>query len=454
MIPRLLLSLLLLSAPAYGASKIEWRSTAEAAFEEAKRDGKVVFVAINMDGERANDEMVAKHYQDSTIAKLAKLTVPLFASKEEHDSGDRPCPRGDVVTCAEHQKVEKEVRKRYLQTQNDSTIAPQHLWIGPDGTLLLSVPYQISTGEMEWCFVTAIKQVDPQFKWTPSGSARAPRRLVTGDVIATALDTARPPPTKKEVQALIEEMRKERRPWDRRGDILRILLSDEKEAIDYAKTIVTSRGRGGRFGGGGDDRAMRWKAELIHAIGQYSPPDYWEILPTLLIDSQVTIRSEAAVALEQLAAPKALSELNKAYKKEEEFAVRKELIRAIASCGRSGKATRTVTMTALKGKEEELRPYAMVGVAYLEDRKAVLETVRDGLLHESPAVRATAAWVIGIRRETELQSVLETALESETDFDVKGALEAVKGVLAGGEAGPLDAVLRQFAGSEIARDRV
>src|SRR5690606_38460834 len=122
--------------------------------------------------------------------------------------------------------------------------------------------------------------------------------------------------------------------------------------------------------------------------------------------------------------------------------------------GRAGKATKTVTKTALKSKEDAIRPYAMVGVFYLEDRKEVEETLRAGLLSELPAVRGAAAWVVGARREEALLSTLETALESETDFDVKEAFEAVKAVLGGGEAGPLDAVLRRFANSDIPRDRV
>ena len=88
------------AAPTARAAQIEWRADAAAAFDEAKRDGKVVFVAINMDGARANDEMIRSHYADAGVRKLAAHTVALFASKHDHASRTSACSRSSPTRFA------------------------------------------------------------------------------------------------------------------------------------------------------------------------------------------------------------------------------------------------------------------------------------------------------------------------------------------------------------------
>ena len=466
----LILVLWFAASPTAAPARIEWLPSLDAALEEAKRDGKPVFIAINMDNERANDEVIRQHYKDPTLIKLASRTAALFASKHDHGSGERPCARSGVVTCAQHMQAEKQMRQRFLESQGDSTIAPQHLWISPAGSVILSVPYRISKGEMEWCFVSALRAVDSKFSWKLSGAARAPKRLVMGGVSATSLDlAATPPPTKKEVEQIIEELRKVRRPWESNSDVLRLILSSDKKAIDYIRTLLSGRtgGRGGRGGGGGGGGGgeggeggegggggQNWKGTLLHSIGRYAPEEYWEIVVPCLSDNNVMVRREASVAIEQLAAPKALGELTKRFQQEEEVDVQKELIRAIGSCGRATtKGVKMVTQQANKAKNPLVRINAVVAAALLEDREAVLDLAKSGLLSELGGVRAVAGYLIAIRREGELKPLLESALAGETDASIKAALEAARNVLNGAPVTELDPVLRDFAASDILRDR-
>lgn len=441
-------------------SRIEWSASVDAAFAVAKPDNRPVFVAINMDGERANDEAVKTLYSDPVIVKLAERCVSLFASRFDH-AGDRACPRAGVVSCADHIAVEKEIRKRYLEKQGTQVVAPQHLWLAPDGTILLSVPYRVTEGELEWCFVTALKRVDASFEWTLSASARAPKRLVTGGVSGADEPLAgAAPPTVKELEQLIDELKKDSRPWESLDKLYRILLSGDKQAIDYVRSLLTSGGgggRGGRGGGGGGAGGGprgQWKANLVHAIGRFSPVEYWEIVVPLLADPDLTLRRETAVALEQLAAAKALGELQKRLKKEEEVDAQKELIRAIASCGRDGKGIKQVAQVARKDADEVVRANAFVGAAYFEDRDAFIELARSGLLDPIAAVRAAAAYSVAIRRETALRQLIEEVIAGETDVSLKDALEASLRVLDGAPATELDSLLRDYARSDIARDRV
>ncbi len=454
----LVIALLASSAPA--ADTFQWLPSLDAALEAAKLEKKPVFIAINMDGERANDEMVRSYYTDPALKKVAAKTAAVFASKHDHDGGTRPCPRAGVVTCADHMAIEKEMRKRFMPNQEGDVVAPQHIWVDPEGKIILSVPYKITKGEMEWCFAAALRAVDPEVSLPSSGNTHAPRRVVMGGVAASTPDLAAPPPTKNEVTEIIEALRKERRPWEMQGEILKLLRSDDKRAIDFVKTLVLARGggRGGRGGGGGGGGegglAMRWKATLLHEIGRYSPEEYWEIVVPVLGDNEVLIRREASVALEQLASPKALADLTKQFGKEEDPEVQKELIRAIASCGRAGKSSRVVLQHATKARNDLLRVNAMIGAALLEDREVVLELASSGLLSEVPGVRAAAAYVIAVRREDSLKTALADAASTESDPAVKGALDAAVAVMKGGAVTELDPILRDFAKSDIPRDRL
>ncbi|MDP6384773.1 MAG: hypothetical protein QGI93_01120, partial [Planctomycetota bacterium] len=71
---------------------IEWQASYELALTKAKAENKVVFVAVNMDGERANERMVREVYRDKVITKLAGETINLVSSNNTHGSG-KTCSR-------------------------------------------------------------------------------------------------------------------------------------------------------------------------------------------------------------------------------------------------------------------------------------------------------------------------------------------------------------------------
>lgn len=452
-----------LPSPSAVAADIAWHASVDEAFAAALERKAPVFVAINMDGERANDEAVETLYREKTIVDLAGLTAPLFASRFDHDGGDRSCRRAPgSTTCDAHRAIEKEIRKRYLMDQGDQVIAPQHLWLAPDGTVLLSVPYRVSEGELEWCFVEALKRLDPSFSRALSPSARAPKRLLVGGVRQGAEDGAGPVLSKKEVLALIEELKKipPRELMDRVDDIVNVLRSDEKAAIDYVDGLLSAGGGGAGRGGRGPGAGLagllvQRKVRLLQSIGRLSPPAYHEIVEPLLGDDAPELRANAAVTLELLAAPKSLGALTKAWKKEEDPTVRRELARAIGSCGRDGKGESTLRKAWDSRREDvQVRASAVVGVGHLEDRDAVLEVARSALFAADPEVRVAAACVVGVRREEGLRAVLEEVRGSEADEGVKKAFDAALEALKGGDAGPLETFLREATGSDLPRDRI
>ena len=86
MTPPLLAALLLAILP--GADSIAWQPSLEAALERARAENRPVLLAVNMDGERANDLLAEEVYTDATIAELAALCACVVASATEHRTGD------------------------------------------------------------------------------------------------------------------------------------------------------------------------------------------------------------------------------------------------------------------------------------------------------------------------------------------------------------------------------
>ena len=68
---------------------ISWQTDFDKAMALAKAEKKVVFIAINMEGERANEEAVRVHYKDSRILSLSKSTINLFATADRGEKGKR-----------------------------------------------------------------------------------------------------------------------------------------------------------------------------------------------------------------------------------------------------------------------------------------------------------------------------------------------------------------------------
>ena len=67
-----------LGAPA--ANDIQWQSSFEKTLEKAAAEKKVVFLAVNMDGEKANERMLEKVYTEKSVVELSKQTLNIVAS--------------------------------------------------------------------------------------------------------------------------------------------------------------------------------------------------------------------------------------------------------------------------------------------------------------------------------------------------------------------------------------
>ncbi len=405
---------------------IRWTPSFDDALAAAKAENKVLMLAFNMAGERANDELVADHYKDATLARLSLHTVNVFCSVAAE-------PRVPGVTPSQQQAAEQEARLQVLKIgPGEDVIAPQHVFLDPNGTVLSSVAYRVTKGELEWVWVDAIRKVDAKFEWQLSPGARAPGRLGFG---AVERGQNKPPPTKAQVADALKELKKSR------GGMLRnlqsfelVMRSDEPEAIAYVDATLKAIPPG-------------FVANTIETIGQISPKAYHAVVTPYLGDRDENVRYAAAAAIEHIAEPKALPATMKQWKVERVDRVRGRLLRALASSAPSDKETiAQIDKVLAKEPSPDVRAHAVLALAMVEDKAKVHEGLALALRDKSAKVRATVAFALASRREATFSDRLEEAASNEDDAETKAWIDEAVKVVRGGDGSAFKNFLERVLG--------
>jgi hypothetical protein len=457
----LLSATLLVSADDAG---MEWQAEYAAAFELAKEKDTIVFLAVNMDGERANDNAAKKLYKDKVITELAAGTVNLVASKFVH-SKSGACPRLGAITCEQHQKVDIRARSAIFNPEGDAeVIAPHHVFLDKEGKVLLSVPYEVRAQELAWCFTTALRLAYPEGEFPFSKGARAPKRLVMGDVTKGAgADTIRPL-TEDELEQTLKALNATIDFGERARLVYSLIATDHPDAIEAVQreliTATVGGGRGGRGAlaglGGGLDRLNEAKRILIHRMGIYSPSSYWvALVPQLTVDDE-GVRLESAVALEQMAVPDSLKELKKTFKKEESDAVRRAMVRAMGTAGASDSSTRkTLSSLAKSDKDQPLQLNATFALGNQGADKSVRKLFEAAIADKKSG--PTQALILGIAfaRNESLTDLLEGFGTEQGDWskEIWECVEAARAVFDGGNLSVLRGQIQRVCGDTVERER-
>jgi hypothetical protein len=444
------------------AGAIEWQTEYAGAFELAKERDTIVFLAVNMDGERANDTAAKKLYKDKTIVGLAAGTVNMIASKFVHTKSGA-CSRFGTISCAEHQKVDIKARGAIFNPDGDAeVIAPHHVFLDKDGKVLLSVAYGVQNSELAWCFTTAQRLAYPDREVPFTKGARAPKRLVMGDV-ARGAGGAALPLTEEQLEKTIDDLNSAKRFEDRARFVYMLLATDHPDAIKAVERELISAsagggGRGGGMGGGADgvSRLTKAKQDLIHRIGIFSPASYWSALTPQLFVQEALTRQETAVALEQLAVADSLKDLRKAFKKEENVDVRRAMVRAMGSAGAGDSSTRkALTALAKSNKDQNLQLNAIFAIANQGDDKGVRKLF-EGILADGK-VGPPQALVLGIAfaRNESLKDLLDTfpAEQGGLSKDMWDCVVAARAVFEGGNLSLLRSAIERVCGGTLERER-
>lgn len=453
------------------AKDIAWSPAYGAALETARDAGKVVFVAVNMDGERANDRMVKDVYCDKRIVGLTEGTVNLLASVAIHKKSGS-CSRFGGLTCEQHRFVDIDVRTNLLKADaSGAVVSPQHVFLSPQGDIILSVPYEMTSGELEWCFLEALSTLDPQVSPKSSRTARKPRRLIMGDVIANGGGVAKPV-TREEALELIAELKKGNVGGDtnRNSMMARLITADEPEARDYVLSMLRAGGAGGGGrGGGGARNGDRRRGELMRQIGLLSPPTYWELCAEFADGGTASVMREAVVALEQLASKESLPMLTKTLRRASDPMAKKNLLRAIGSSARGDKGARKDLLKASVDKKNSLvRANALLAMGWLDADEEVKERLGEAALPATlgakakikpekvaPSERLAAVVAMGLSRQADWKELLDAiALDENEGPELREAAKSAAEVIGGAPYSQLRAALMEAGADEIPRDRL
>ncbi|MCP4093551.1 MAG: HEAT repeat domain-containing protein [Planctomycetes bacterium] len=442
---------------------LEWQGEYAAAFELAKEKDTIVFLAVNMDGERANDNAAKKLYKNKVITELAEGTVNLVASKFVH-SKSGACPRLGGVTCEQHQRVDIKARGAIFNPDGDAeVIAPHHVFLDKEGTVLLSVPYEVRAEELAWCFTTALRLAYPEGEFAFTKGARAPKRVVMGDVTKGAgADTIRPL-TEDELEETLKALQATINFGERARLVYSLIATDHPDAIEAVeRELITASIGGGRSGrglgglGGGLDRLNEAKRTLIHRMGIYSPSSYWEALVPQLSGDDEGVRLESAVALEQMAVPESLKELRKTFKKEESDAVRRAMVRAMGTAGAGDSGTRKALSSLAKSdKDQPLQLNAIFGLGNQGADKSVRKLFEAAIAEKKSG--PTQALVLGIafaRNETLIDLLVGFGAEQgDWSKEIWECVEAARAVFDGGNLSGLREHIQRVCGDTVERER-
>ena len=451
---------------------IQWEESFDLALERADKEGKVVFIAVNMDGEAANERAVKSVYTDRAVAALTEHTANVIASADRH-SRSGVCKRFGCTSCDAHQEMDMDVRERVLKPDaTGAVIAPQHVFLSPAGDVLLSVPYEVSAKELAWCFGEAFERAGVTDAPDVPAGARRPRRLIIGDVASLGRRN-RAPLTKEAVEELIALLRKGTERSDRNSNIQHLATADEDAAREYVLSLLRSgggRGGGGRRGrGGGRNGSERERAALLRWIGTASPVSYAEVVEPFIGAGTVEARSEAIVALEQLASEDSVKALLGALKKAKDETIEKNLLRATGACGPEDRKVRSALLKASEDVKNPLaRQNALLALGWAESDEGVSERLRQAVLPEEFAKKAkigpdritelereAAVVAMGISRDEAWTEMLtEIRDDEEEPQELRDAASASLEVIAGGEYRLLRDALMRAGSDEIPRDRL
>lgn len=458
--------------PGVRADAIAWEPTYEAAVARSAEEARVLVVAVQLVGEVASRRMMDDVYTDDTVAELCERTVCLGTSNAYQVGDEDFLAYFNAPSVEAARATDIAVREKVLVPDEDGyVVAPQHVFLAPDGEVLMSVPYEISAAELEWCLVEAILAVDPQADVERSGRARAPRRLVSGKVAKES--EAPPPPTPPDDKELAELLRQvdDLEGADLMDALERIMLSDARKALkEIEKQVRLSNNRGG----GGVNRRT-----LLRRVGERSPEPYWELVAAELDHKQQAVRNEAAVALEQLGSSDAQSDLVKRLGREDDALVRKNLARALGASGYdSARARRELIRVARKDDDALVRVNAVLAIGQLtahdESREYLAQVMIEGEERERAAALVAVAWARDpywarllsllvapdeidkdTARPLDANDVAALAeVFAEPSGRVADALATCRAVLGGAPVTALAPSVRQLGGDEVPRRRL
>jgi tetratricopeptide (TPR) repeat protein len=120
-----------------------WQRSLEDALQLVEETGKPLLICVNMDGEAASESLARSRYRDPEFAALVEGFIPIIASPSRHQPVDHDSrgwrlvdPRFGRLVESEHLQIEPKLYEAYF---NGRRVAPRHVGVAPDGTILFDL---------------------------------------------------------------------------------------------------------------------------------------------------------------------------------------------------------------------------------------------------------------------------------------------------------------------------
>lgn len=378
-----------------------WAASIDAGLADAKAKGQALMVALNMDKERGNQQMVDEVYTSPEFHEASKHCVVAIASLFQHptkrDARGAVCARFGSVTCAQHQAIEKTLRQDWLgRGPKDDVESPRHVFVAPSGKILFQRVWTVDAPTLAALMQRASELCTPD-------------RLAKWDTVDGRLERAADPiPAVREI-ALAE------------------LIAANDPAIDdrlikLAKAPNTTPGVAGA---------------IYAAFVAAESPERRKLGTSGLADRQADVRVQVAHALEKLTPDDFLPPLLAQAAKEKDDRARGEMYRALGVLGGAPKKDPRVEKLLLKAvstSADGARLHAAVAIAPWASVSAVKSELRKIVMQgDSQDLRSSAIWALGYSEDKGIAEEFGKLREGLTlrDWKVRMALESAQAKLNG-----------------------
>jgi HEAT repeat protein len=175
----------------------------------------------------------------------------------------------------------------------------------------------------------------------------------------------------------------------------------------------------------------------------------------MLEDHEAPVRAEAAVALEQLAAPESTKVIQTLLVKEEDPTVAKEMLRALGATGAADPKVRALLVKhARTEKNELLRLNAVLALGSCDQEPEVKDTLKTMLEKGTDKERTAAVCAVALTRDDAWVPIIEAATKDTKDEALAKAAKNALTVLKGAELRAIRESLAKIGGDKIQRERL
>lgn len=392
-----------------------WARSIEAGLADAKSKGQALMVALNMDKERGNQQMVDEVYSSAEFHEAAKRCVVAVASLFQHPTkrdarGAPVCARFGSVTCAEHQAIEKVLRQDWLgRGPKDDVESPRHVFVAPSGKVLFQRVWTVDAPTLAALMTRASELCTPE-------------RLAKWDTVEGRLERAADPiPAVREI-ALAD-----------------LIAADDPAIDELLVKLARAPGTPPQVAGA-----------VYAAFVAATKPERRKLGMAGLTDRQPEVRLQVAHAVEKVPPADAIAPLLAQAAKEKDDRARGEMYRALGTLGVTPAKDPKVLKLLLKAvstSADGARAHAAVAIAPWASEAAVKAELRKIVVQgDSQNLRSAAIWALGYSGDKALGDEFTKLRAGLTmrDWKVRMALESAQAKLSGADPPGYDEAPRRF----------